>query len=357
MYKISVIVPTYNVEKYLTQCLESIKFQTYSNIEVIIIIDGATDNSYHLAKKFCMSDDRFSVYWQENAGSGPARNAGLKKATGDYIAFVDPDDFLIPNYLEMLLNAMLVNDVDFVTSKYRTLYTYDNGSVARKSEVEVNGEYRFVPIQSADIVVKGIQNVRDKFPWLIINNYIDSPHCKLFKREIIKNNNLLFPDLRRSQDIVFNMRHFEHISSFCVMGQKAYVYRIVDGQMAKRIPPYYYKIYIEISAKRHQLLEKWKIQYDKVAFASYEFSYILAILLGVYRQKEACLDFIQDPHVLSIVKIANPKTRLHKIIKKNVLSANYSKLKVLFRIIEFKNQTKKKVKASINLFLPESKNI
>ena len=70
---ISVILPTYNVADYLYQCLESVKRQSYSNIEVIIIIDGATDDSYKIAKEFCKTDERFSVYWQENASTGFAR--------------------------------------------------------------------------------------------------------------------------------------------------------------------------------------------------------------------------------------------------------------------------------------------
>ena len=91
--KVSVIVPTYNVEPFLLQCLTSIAEQTYKNFECIIIIDGATDRSFEIAKDFCKHDARFRVYWQENAGSGPARNNGLDKSTGDLIMFVDPDDW------------------------------------------------------------------------------------------------------------------------------------------------------------------------------------------------------------------------------------------------------------------------
>ena len=84
---VSIILPTYNVERYLQQCLSSIAQQTYVNIEVIIIIDGATDGSFDEAKKFCEKDTRFKVYWQENAGSGPARNNGIQHATGSLVLF------------------------------------------------------------------------------------------------------------------------------------------------------------------------------------------------------------------------------------------------------------------------------
>ena len=92
---ISVVLPTYNVAQYLQQCLESVAAQTYRNFEVIIIIDGATDGSYEIAQEFCKTDSRFAVYWQENAGSGPARNAGLAHCQGELVMFVDPDARLL----------------------------------------------------------------------------------------------------------------------------------------------------------------------------------------------------------------------------------------------------------------------
>ena len=102
---ISVVLPTYNVAQYLPQCLESVATQTYRNIEVIIIIDGATDESYEIAQDFCKKDSRFSVFWQENAGSGPARNAGLAHCRGELVMFVDPDDWIEPELLEKLYKA------------------------------------------------------------------------------------------------------------------------------------------------------------------------------------------------------------------------------------------------------------
>ena len=91
---ISIILPTYNVASFLLQCLESTNAQTYPNYEVIIIIDGATDGSFEIAKEYCERHEKFNVYWQENAGSGPARNAGLSKSSGEFVMFVDPDDWI-----------------------------------------------------------------------------------------------------------------------------------------------------------------------------------------------------------------------------------------------------------------------
>lgn len=113
---ISVILPVYNVEKHLKQCLVSISSQSYKNLEIILIIDGSKDNSFQIAKDYSLIDSRVSVYWQENTGSGPARNAGISHATGEYIAFIDPDDWIEDNYIERLLSVMVENNVDLVLS-------------------------------------------------------------------------------------------------------------------------------------------------------------------------------------------------------------------------------------------------
>ena len=114
---ISVVLPTYNVVQYLRQCLESVAAQTYRNIEVIIIIDGATDGSYEIAQDFSKTDKRFSVFWQENAGSGPARNNGLAHCQGEFVMFVDPDDWIEPQLLEKLYEAQSEGDYDLVASR------------------------------------------------------------------------------------------------------------------------------------------------------------------------------------------------------------------------------------------------
>ena len=94
MPKISIIIPCYNVEKYLDRCMESILSQTLSDIEIICINDGSTDNSLVFLNKYASSDNRFTIINKKNEGVGIARNAGLKLAQGEYIYFVDPDDWL-----------------------------------------------------------------------------------------------------------------------------------------------------------------------------------------------------------------------------------------------------------------------
>ncbi|MCM1133961.1 MAG: glycosyltransferase [Clostridium sp.] len=104
---ISVIVPIYNVINYLQRCVDSIRAQTYSHLEIILVDDGSTDKSGALAEKLAMEDKRIRVFHKENGGSSSARNLGISKARGDYIGFVDSDDYIEPEMYERLLSAAL----------------------------------------------------------------------------------------------------------------------------------------------------------------------------------------------------------------------------------------------------------
>ena len=112
--QISVIVPIYNVEKYLAKCIDSIINQTLTNIEIILVNDGSTDNSRKIIDKYDKKDSRIKVIHKKNGGQGSARNAGLDIAKGEYIGFVDSDDWIDSNMYENLYNAAISNNADIV---------------------------------------------------------------------------------------------------------------------------------------------------------------------------------------------------------------------------------------------------
>ena len=114
---ISVIIPVYNVENYLEECLKSVQTQTYTNIEVILVNDGSTDNSKLICERYCKEDSRFQLLNQENQGLSAARNNGVAASTGEFIAFVDSDDIILPNYLETLMHYM-TEEIDIVESQF-----------------------------------------------------------------------------------------------------------------------------------------------------------------------------------------------------------------------------------------------
>src|SRR5699024_4494271 len=123
---ISVIVPVYNVEKYVRRCIDSICGQTYSNLEIILIDDGSTDSSGKICDEMAAKDGRISVIHQENKGLSQARNAGLDQAKGEYIAFVDSDDYLSLNMYECLLKSLKENNADVVRCAIKNVYEGEN---------------------------------------------------------------------------------------------------------------------------------------------------------------------------------------------------------------------------------------
>jgi glycosyltransferase involved in cell wall biosynthesis len=119
--KISVIVPIYKIEMYLHQCIDSILAQSYSNLEIILVDDGSPDNCGKICDDYAEKDNRIKVIHKENGGVSSARNAGLDIATGDYISFVDGDDYVNNNMMEILLDNIISNDTDLVICNYNNV--------------------------------------------------------------------------------------------------------------------------------------------------------------------------------------------------------------------------------------------
>ncbi len=139
---VSIILPIYNVEKYISAALSSICEQSYKNLEIICIIDGSPDSSLEICKKFASKDNRIKIISHDNCGCAKTRNRGIMESTGDFICFIDPDDTVSPNYIESLANAIIETNADIAVAdkiriknnhlKYRARYnginSYDNFS-------------------------------------------------------------------------------------------------------------------------------------------------------------------------------------------------------------------------------------
>ena len=164
---ISIIIPVYNVENYLEECLKSVQSQTYTNIEVILVNDGSTDKSKLICERYCKEDRRFHSLNQENQGQSVARNMGVAASTGEFIAFVDSDDIILPNYLEMLMYYM-AEDVDIVESQF---------TVSKKEFLAENPKEPTILFEGdSQEAVKAVPNHR-----LNVN-----PVTKLYRRAIVE---------------------------------------------------------------------------------------------------------------------------------------------------------------------------
>ena len=192
MVEISVILPSYNAIDYLDESLNSIINQTFTDLEIICVNDGSTDNTLERLKEYAEKDSRIQVYTQENRGPGGATNTGLDKATGKYIYLMDADDILDLNALEELYNIMEQKDVDMAI--FLSLIYEENTKTYEKQEY-----YSMPEINEA---------VGDTiFHWKDLGNLIFkisvTPWSKLYKHEIIKNNGLRFLEKTIFQDNVF----------------------------------------------------------------------------------------------------------------------------------------------------------
>ena len=182
--KISIIVPIYNVEKYLKQCIDSILVQSYENWECILVNDGSTDSSGSICDEYAIKDSRIRVIHKNNEGVSSARNLGLSYANGEWIYFVDSDDTLYHNALS-IFNGMIVNSVDAIMAGYTVSPEYYDRIILK----HINFKYSIISIHDALMeMYKPTDFSYQGYLW-----------CKLFKKSIIEENSIQF-----NESIYFN---------------------------------------------------------------------------------------------------------------------------------------------------------
>lgn len=193
MKKISVIVPIYNVEKYLENCVSSIIKQTYTNLEIILVDDGSTDSSKIICDDLAAKDSRIKVIHKENGGLSSARNEGMKIATGELIGFVDSDDYIIPEFYEYLYDMLEKNNADISEGKFLRI-SEELMSNAERILIDKNNEVKIEEIVSNNLdalyTLYGI-NEEEYVQKVVVWN-------KLYKKELFEN--IIFPEGRLHED-------------------------------------------------------------------------------------------------------------------------------------------------------------
>lgn len=320
---ISVVLPTYNVAQYLPQCLESVATQTYRNIEVIIIIDGATDESYEIAQDFCKKDSRFSVFWQENAGSGPARNAGLAHCRGELVMFVDPDDWIEPELLEKLYKAQCEGNYDLVASERSVALCDKSGGIVRTAPKHYKSE-----------TIVGQQEVRQAFMRMLEMLVVSNPTQKLYKISLIQEYNIQFPDLRRSQDIVFNYRYYNHISSLRLIEYSGYNYRKNYQASIGNVEPDYYKTIILLYNDYVSLYQMWSLPFPEQKMSDWFFRERLnSYFQKMVAQNLDITEAVEAPVICKIIQTARPRTLHLRITRRLLVLKSYTLLNYFLKLI------------------------
>lgn len=210
---VSIIVPVYNAEKYLDECIESILNQSYTNYELLLVDDGSTDKSAAICDSYESKDERIKVFHQNNTGVSAARNKGIQEACGEYITFIDSDDFIRDMHIEGLVTCMkkycsdlAIGDVYFRQGKHAW-----NNDWIKKEQLISTQEY--------------VLRVKDDFP----NVAIGSTCNKLFSHKIIVQKELCFPkDTTYSEDYMFNAEYLKFCNSIALIPQAGLCYRLSE---------------------------------------------------------------------------------------------------------------------------------
>ena len=206
MPKVSVIVPIYNVEKYLEKCINSLLSQTLEDIQIILVNDGSKDNSGNIAKEYEKNNkDRVIYVEKENGGLSDARNYGLKYATGDFIAFLDSDDYIEKNAYEEMYNQAIEENADYVECDF--IWEFPN-------KIRVDKQYPY-------------KNKKEMLSFVRVVAW-----NKLIKRQLITDNNFEFPKGLRYEDVEFTYKLIPFINKFAYVDKPFIHYVQREGSIA-----------------------------------------------------------------------------------------------------------------------------
>lgn len=294
--KVSIVIPVYNAESYLTDCIESIINQSYQNIEIILVDDGSTDNSGSICDNYAKKDNRIKVIHEKNSGVSTARNSGIKASSSGYVNFIDSDDIVHSDYIKKL--------VENVNS--------DLLPICRIEEFQDR-----VTIKNED---NGIINLnKDRFIELCKLTLLNTPCCKLYNLDIIRNNNICFDTkLSLGEDLLFNLDYLKHIDKIVIVDQVLYYYRRSESNTLS-------------TAYNPKMPEIQSILFDKYTdffkvlsmdnstsriYDSYRYSILAIMIENEFKNKsvnflERCLN------VKKILKDSNMKKRINSIHNPN----------------------------------------
>lgn len=293
-YKISIIVPAYNIADYLPRCLDSILNQTYKNLEVIVISDGSTDGTNEIINEYATKDNRVVALIKSNSGVSDTRNRGLKIATGDYIGFVDGDDYIEPEMYEKLLSNALECDADISHCGYQMVFP---------SRVD----YYFNT--GKKVIQDNQKGVRD----IIVGDYVEPGIWnKIYKKEVLKDL-LMRSDIRINEDLLYNVYAFDRAKKSVYEDIPFYHY-ILRKNSAATSKLNDHKVFDPIIVGK--TIYEFSQKYDEEIQKSAIFKYVYAVMVAYKtvckkKQKSEYLDRIKQ-----YKKDCKPLSKKYKVDKK-----------------------------------------
>lgn len=254
---ISVIVPVYNIkEDFLRKCIESLLCQTLKDIEIILIDDGSTDSSGKICDEYGNTDQRIKVIHQKNMGVAVARNTGLKAAEGEWITFVDADDWCAPEMCEETYKKAVELDTEILI--------FTNYAVKENNETARNQFFKtdialFDDTMKNEAELKTMVRSHPDFSFQPPENMMGGTWCKLIRHTFLKQTGICFePELVRSQDIIFYLNLFEKAKKISYYNCPLYYYRYSSDSISKRYRPDAYKVFLIVLRKQDEFIKKYK---------------------------------------------------------------------------------------------------
>ena len=304
MPEFSIIVPVYNAERSLTRCLNSIQRQKYSDFEVILVDDGSTDKSNIICREFVQEDERFKLLDQENSGPSVARNRGLNLAQGKYIAFVDSDDYLENDYLNLIKEKFEKADIGVVFIGFHKI-TQDGSLISKHILSDDNLDYHSKLLELS---------TRDMFGYTWV---------KVFKREVI-GSSIFREDLNLFEDEIFTCQVLNNCCQVGVVEQAIYNYTVGNASALTG------KTHMDYCQKREQVFQAWKtllvdyknkeealIQLANIALKTCQFYYLERNIKSInFINELAMCEFIkyakiEDDFIAKVLKKAKSKRKTH----------------------------------------------
>nr|WP_292162502.1 glycosyltransferase family 2 protein [Butyrivibrio sp.] len=271
---VSIIVPVFNVEKYIEKCLISLCEQTYKNIEIIIIDDGSIDQSISVCEEYQKKDNRIKIIHQENKGLSAARNKGIENAKGEYISFIDSDDFVSKHFIEYMLKGLTDENCDITCCE--AINFFDESE--EKVEKCINGYSHYTA---------AVYNAQNLIPDIYYQKrYLMGAQLKVYKKKVVKD--IKFPEGKLFEDVATTHVFFQNANNICFLKEKLYAYRNRNASILRSFSSKHVSdckwLYTEISMKYSDAH-----YYKALICASYRMCRIV-YSYAKYKDVENCLE-------------------------------------------------------------------
>lgn len=217
--KVSVVIPVYNVREYLNECVDSVINQTYSDLEIILVDDGSTDGSGDICNKYSEKDERILVIHKANGGLSDARNEGIKAATGDFILFIDSDDFVNYKMVELMIGKISDENIDIVACEYKKV-TYNQ-------HLLIEDDVEYLNIMGQDLLEELYNGKYQDISFISV--------CKLYRKELFEKNGINFPVGRFYEDTFTTHKLIYAARNIVIINEKLYYYRMRSGSITNSI--------------------------------------------------------------------------------------------------------------------------